>query len=90
MKNVPNKDSSTIHLFLWENHFQKDSVDSWHRKLTLKIGFLQFLRTKKELEVIFIKKLYDYKLPMSKDLLTGGKFSERLFFVAHIPIFCQL
>ena len=55
-----------------ENHFQKDSADFCHRKLTLKIGFLQFLRGQKELEVIFIKKLFDYKLSMSKCLLTAS------------------
>ena len=38
-------------MFIQEKHFQKESVDFWHRKLTLKMGFLQFLRGQKELEV---------------------------------------
>ena len=51
-----------------EYHFQKDSAEFWHRKLSLKIGFLQSWKSQKELEVIDIKDLFYYKLPMGKYL----------------------
>ena len=66
--NVLKRSCSTIHIFIHENHFQKNSADFWHRKLTLKIGFLLFVRGQKELQGILIKKLFDYKLSMGKYL----------------------
>ena len=51
-----------------ENQFQKDPAYFWQRKLTLKISFLQLLRGQNKLEVIIIKKLFDYKLFMGKNL----------------------
>ena len=38
--------------------------------MTLKIEFLQFLEGQKELEEVFIKNLFDYKLSIGKCLLT--------------------
>ena len=38
--------------------------------MTLKIGFLQFLKGQKELEEVFIKNLFDYNLSIGKCLLT--------------------
>jgi len=70
MERVINKSYSTIYILKQENHFQKDSPHFSHRKLTLKIGFLQFSRGQKDLEVIDIQKLFDYKLSMGKRLPT--------------------
>ena len=46
--------------------FQKDSADFRQRKLTMKIGFLQYLRGQKKSEVVFIKKSFEYNLFMGK------------------------
>ena len=54
-----------------ENHFQRDLTYFWHRKLTLKIRFLQFLRGQNKLEVIGIKKLFDGKSFMGKNVYPG-------------------
>ena len=50
--------------------FQTNLMARTAKIMTLKIGFLQFLRGWKELEVIDIKKLFDYKLSMGKCLHT--------------------
>ena len=43
-KNVFNKKCSPKLIFLDEFFFRKNSVDFWHRKLTLKVQFWHFLR----------------------------------------------
>ena len=53
-----------------KKYFKNYSADFWHRNLILKTWFLQFLRDQKNLEEVFIKKSFDYKLIMGKCLLT--------------------
>ena len=69
-KNVLYKKWSPKLILLNEFFFWKNSIDFWHRKMTLKIEFLQFLEGQKELEEVFIKNLFDYKLSIGKCLLT--------------------
>ena len=53
--------SKSISTMNQENHFLKSSTDFYLRKLNLKIRFLHFLRSQKELEVTEIKKMFNYK-----------------------------
>ena len=72
-----------------ENHFQRDSTYFWHRKLTLKIRFLQFLRGQNKLEVIGIKKLFDCKLFMGKNVypvIWGALISTTVDTLLHTPL----
>ena len=62
MKRIFNKSYPAIYELKYKNLFQKDLLDFWHKELTLKIEFLQFLKSKKE-------NLFDYKLSMHKYLL---------------------
>ena len=70
MKRIFNKSYSAIYILKYKNHFQKDLLYFWHRKLTLKIEFLQFLEGQKELEEVFIKNIFEYNLSIGKCLLT--------------------
>ena len=54
-----------------KNHFQNESAD-----LILKIEVLQFFRSQKELEIIDIKNLFDYKLSIGKCLLVPNVTPE--------------
>ena len=55
MKRYLNKSYSTIHVLKYENHFQRDSNDFRHKKMTLKVEFLQFLKGQKKLEEVSIQ-----------------------------------
>ena len=94
MERNNNKSCFTDYILKNINHFQKDEADFWHRKVFLKVGFLQFSKDQKELEEVFIKNLFDYMLSMGKCLLTvnwsemGIKTVDTLVLLAIASLSC--
>ena len=81
MKGCFNKCYSTIYILKQENHFQRDSNDFRHKKMTLKVEFLQFLNGQKKLEEVSIK-----NEKLSHELL-GNYLSKSAWLseIQHIP-----
>ena len=77
-KNVFNKKCSPKLIFLDEFFFWKNSVDFWHRKLTLKVQFWHFLRPWHYVNLQNTAISFEYSWFLSKNLAFYDPSSKKL------------
>ena len=85
-KNVFNKKCSPKFKFLDEFFFWKNSVDFWHRKLTLKVQFWHFLRPWHYVNLQNTAISFEYSWFLSKNLAFEDPSSKKLHDLTDINV----